>query len=493
VQQRPGLTALSASYLDFVVRQRSVAGSQAGKAQLRYWMEELQGDLPVLQLPTDNVRPPQQTFNGAGHTVEFSAGFSAQYLAFCRQQGVTPFVLGLALYSVLLHRFSNQNEFLVATPCAGRDGSEFMDLVGYFVNPLPLRVQLEDDPAFSDFLQHIDRKIRQALQHQDIPFATLVEKRQLKRDPSYPVLCQAMFVHQKQPAGANRIGFGSGHYDWGLLRARHYPLHQQEGQFDVSLEVLEGDNSLAAHWKYNADLFAPDTIASMAAIFEQLALDVFADAERKLSALRLIHAADCDRYRLPPQATFPVQHSLQETFSRIARQHGEQVAIVHEGVQLSYRQLEDRSNALAQAILQQGTQPGEAVGILLERSIDLVASLLAVLKAGCCYVPLDPTYPSDRLHYMTADAGARVVVTSRNNVAEADALKLQPLYVEDVPAIPAPGLQLPPTEKHQLAYILYTSGSTGRPKGVKVSHGNVLRLFDATQGIYGFDHTDVWT
>ena len=500
------LSPLVLQYRDFVIKQRLFLKSQKAEQQLNYWRKSLSGDLPVLQLPTDKARPSQQTFNGASYAWELPSHCVDKYKQFCRERCVTPFVFGLACYFTLLHRLANQDDILVAAPTAGRSNDQFANVVGYFVNPLPIRACIDSDMRYLEFLNQVQANVIAAQEHADIPFPVLVEKLSVKRDASYPVLCQAMFVYQKLRSGPNIIGFDEGYYNWGEFQASHYPLSQQDGQFDLGLELLEGDKQLTAHWKYNRDLFEPQTIKSIAAAFEQLILGIIQHPGYSIGEIRLV---DMQRIKqsIPellqaPKAHYPVTECLHEKFTQAAQQYATNTALVHNGVALTYAELEQRSNFLAEQLQQCGIKPGEPLGIALERGIELVIALIGVLKAGGCYIPMDPHYPSERLRHMADDAAIRFLLTNKStDIAHMQDLPVQRLLIDVSGKLlnihpDAQNLSRPSSIKsnvQQLAYILYTSGSTGRPKGVQVSHANVMRLFDATQALYNFNSDDVWT
>lgn len=335
------------NYRDFVLTQRATLDSKEGRRQLDYWRSELSGELPILQLPTDKPRPLQQTLNGDGITQRFSPLFVRAYKRFCRERLVTPFMCGLALYFVLLHRLSNQERILVATPTAGRINDNFLDVVGYFVNPMPILANLADDPQFVDFLNHIKTKVLDAQANQDVPFPVIVDRLKVNRNPSYPVLCQAMFAHQNLNPGTNTIGFDSRSFRWGSLKARHYPLHQQEGQFDLGLELLEGETSLTAHWKFNSDLFSHSTVQGMADAFEQLALHAMESPGFNVSEIRLLGKNSAPKLMRPPQAHHEVDECLHEKFSKVTQRYADKTAVTCGNDSVTYAELDRQSSLLS--------------------------------------------------------------------------------------------------------------------------------------------------
>ena len=485
------------SYRDFVIDQRLLLNSEQGQSQLDYWRQQFAEPAPILQLPTERPRPPQQTFNGASYCHHFSEGLLERYKAFCRRQQVSPFVLGMTLYHILLYRLCRQQDLVIATPTAGRQQGQYRDIVGYFVNPLPIRTRLEDDMSVAQLLALVQQNTAAAQANPDIPLSLMVDKLQIKRDPSYPVLAQAMFVYQQMLPGDNAIAFDKKLSQWGALKACHYPLDQQSGQFDLALEILEGNTSLSAHWKYNTDLLSERRVRHMAQAFEHLIQQAMAAPERAIADLPLTDPQQAKALMPPPTAHYPVEGCLHQRFATISRRYPDKVAISDGPRQITYQQLDRDSDYLADILRQSGVNGGDAVGISLPRSADLLLAILGVLKANAYYIPLDPRYPADRIDYMAQDAGLDLVIIK----GTADMPKLrQPVNFCDLDSLDftqattidhrqQPSSACP----EQLAYVLYTSGSTGKPKGVKVSHRNVGRLFAATENLYHFNPQDVWT
>ena len=341
------------TYRDFVMKQRAFIRSPEGSQQLEHWRNTLRAPLPTLQLPCDQARPPQQSFRGDELMWHFNDEFVEAYRAGCREHGVTPFTMGMALYSVLLHRLSRQDDLLVSVPVAGRNADKFADVVGFFVNSLPVRINVDGSQAFHEHLSKVKRTLEDAREHEEIPFSVLVDELQVPRDASHPVLCQAMFVHQKIIAKENSIGFDDEFHPWGVLRAKHYPLKQQQGQFDFGLEFLEGESTLTAHWKFNSDLFQRETVHSIATAFERLAQQVLSVPTGKIEAVPLTSADQARSLLAAPKQRFSVDATLHARFRAAAKKHAKATAVKCGQDSLTYEQLDELSDRLCQHLLAQ--------------------------------------------------------------------------------------------------------------------------------------------
>lgn len=494
-QQRSPLPSLVSGYDDYVRALQARLQGEDGEQQWAYWSKALAGDLPTLNLPLDHARPPLQSYNGASHKFALDAALAAQVKALAQAQGVTPFMLLLAAFQVLLHRYAGQDDILVGSPTMGRADPDLANVVGYFVNPVVLRADLSGNPSFEAFLGQVRLTVLEGLEHQGFPFPTLVEKLRPPRDPSTSPLFQASFVLQKERKGGGMIdsvaGSGSdGRFDWGGLDMSYYELPQQEGQFDLELELLDAGETLFGSFKYNNDVFELDTIERLGHNFSKLLSSVVTQPQARVSDLVLLD--DAERHVILDQwndtaVDYPrlgwvhdcVEHQAWQTPQATALRFGDQ--------QLSYTDFNQRVNRLAHYLRAAGVGADVVVGVCMDRSIDLVVSLHAVLKAGGAYLPLDPEYPTDRLDYMASDADIALLL-SHSNLAQrwtAEGVRRVDLdeAAHEIAAQPHhdPIVEVAP---QQLAYVIYTSGSTGRPKGVAVPHAGLLNRLQWMQAQY---------
>jgi len=496
----------------FAPWQHEMLAGPVGQAHARYWSEALSGEIPVLDLPTDRRRPA--TFSDAGSSValELGADLSAAVRTLAAASNTTPYVVLLAAFHVLLHRYSGQSVVIVGSPTYGRDRPEFADVVGDFINMIPLKGDFTADPTFADFLAGMRRRVLDGIEHQDYPFPLLVEQLQPQRDPSRTPIFQTIFVLQKftQLAGLESIlsGNASGvRSDFGGLMLEAFSIPQQEGQIDLSLELLELGGTYKGQLKYKTDLFDSTTVAALVRHYVTLLGACVRAPQTAVSRLPILEAEErqelIDGFNRSPALTarngIPVEGNatLHALFEAAALRHPAAIAVSCNGEHLTYRQLNARANRLARRLQSLGVGPDVLVGICLERSSDLIVGLLGILKAGGAYLPIDLAYPADRLAFMLEDAHAPVLLTQSHligqlpqtaaKVIEIDGLLREVATVDD---------DLNPTvavAPDHLAYVIYTSGTTGKPKGSLITHRNVVRLFSATDHWYGFNDRDVWT
>jgi amino acid adenylation domain-containing protein len=502
------LPQIKASYADFVSWQTEMLESPKGEEVWNYWKNQLSGELPVLDLPTDYPRPAMQTFNGATHTFELSKELSENIKALAKQQGVTLFMLLLSTYQVLLHRYTSQNDILVSSPTAGRAQKRFANVSGYFVNPVIMRADFSDNPSFKDFLLKTRETVLGAIKHQDYPFINLVENLQIKRDTSRSPIAQTGFLFQ-QPQNFDKFSklFAGKQIKWADLNTEIFELAQQEGQEDLQLEILESDDSFICELKYNTDLFKPDTIQRMAGHFETLLQGIVSNPEQKISDLPILTEAEQhkilvewnDTYEdYPP--SYKKDKCIHELFEEQVLKTPDAVAVVFPSAksdkQLTYAELNEKANQLAHYLQSMGVKPETLVGICVERSLEMIIGLLGILKAGGAYVPLDPEYPKDRLAFMLEDTQASILLTQvklKNSLPENKAKLIcldtdwETISKESKENIKSR------VKADNLAYVIYTSGSKGKPKGTLLTHYNVVRLFMTTESWFHFSKEDVWT
>ena len=493
---------LAGSYEDFVSAQQQRLAGESGESDWAFWKTELAGQLPTLNLPIDRPRPPLQSLNGASHKFEIDAALFVQIRNLAQAQGVTPFMLLLAAFQVLLHRYSGQDDILVGSPTMGRSAPGLAEVIGYFVNPVVLRADLSQDPAFGAFLQQVRSTVLEALEHQDFPFPALVEKLRPQRDPSTSPLFQASFVMQKERKTGGMIaavaGSGAdGRFDWGGLTMEYYELPQQEGQFDLELELLEAGAALFGSFKYNPDLFDADTIVRLGHNFSQLLRSIVDAPDTRVGALKLLNDAERQLILDHWNATtieYPGDDWIHRCVERQAQAMPQATALRFGDDSVGYADFSHRVNRLAHYLREAGVGRDSVVGVLLERSIDMVVALHAVQKAGGAYLPLDPEYPADRLDYMSADAAITVLLShtalaQRWSARGVRCIELDGEEAAQIAQRPAyePQVDIAP---EQIAYVIYTSGSTGRPKGVAVPHGGLLNRLQWMQAQYPLDARD---
>jgi amino acid adenylation domain-containing protein len=455
------LPELPVQYADFAVWQRDWLSGGELERQLAFWRRELAGAPPALEMPTDQPRPPVESFHGASLPIELGGELSRGLRTLSRSRGATPFMTMTAALTVLLSRWTGQDDVVLGSPIANRAAPELAGLIGMFVNTLALRVQLSGAPTFEALLARVRQTALGAFEHQDLPFERLVEELKIRRDLSRHPLFQAVLAFQNVRLSALEVP--------GLTLE---PLVQESAttKFDLTFTLFEGEDGLAGQVEYASDLFERTTVERLLGSFRNLLEGIAAAPGTTLEDLPLLGEAErrqiLEWSGAPPKTSSDATiHSL---FAEQAARTPDAVAVVLGDDEWTYAELAERAGRVALRLLRLGLAPETRVAVMGERSLDLIAALLGILQAGCAYLPLDPEQPSERQAFMLADAGASLLLSE----TEEDGAPLSP----------------PPVSPDQLAYVMYTSGSTGTPKGVAVTHRNVVRLI-RDQGFADFGET----
>ncbi len=473
------LPDLPIQYADYVLWQRQELDKSL-QTHLEYWKQHLAGAPDLLELPTTHPRPARPSSRGGREGRQLDPGLADQLQKLSRCEGVTPFVLLLAAFTVLLHRFTRQDDILVGIPVAGRHHVETEPLIGFFINTLALRSRLEGNPSFRELLKRARATILKAHAHQELPFEKLVEELRPQRASSHEPLIQTMFVYQAaSKAGMTLPG----------LKAAFHEIGTGTAKFDLMLTVTDTAPGLLAEIEYKSDLFDRDTIARWLSHFEVLLAGIAANPDHPVRQIPLL--TDSERHRLlvewnDTRTDFPRDRCVHELFEEQARISPAATAVIFKESRLTYGELNACANRLARDLQETGVKPGMIVGIFVNRSLEMIIGLLAILKAGGAYAPLDPSSPPERLAGMLEDLEARILLTqsslkqvllrstSRNGSVpplifclDTDCTALACQKADDFPC---------PVSAESLAYVSFTSGSTGRPKGVCLPHRGIVRL-----------------
>ncbi|MEL7406747.1 MAG: amino acid adenylation domain-containing protein, partial [Cyanobacteria bacterium J06558_2] len=484
------LPQLPIQYVDFAAWQRQWLQGEVLERQQNYWLQQLENAPRVLELPTDRLRPAVQTFRGANHSFNLSPELFTALNQLSQQQGSTLFMTLLAGFQTLLWRYTAQEDIVVGSPIANRNRAEIEGLIGFFVNTLILRTNLEENPSFTELLQRVRETALGAYAHQDFPFELLVEKLQPERDLSRTPLFQVMFILQNAPMSALELPD---------LTLTSIGSDRATAKFDLTLSMSETESGLSGNFEYNTDLFEPETIERMAGHLETLLKAIVANPQQRLSDLPLLTEPERQQLLVEWNDTYldyPQDKCIHQLFEEQVGKTPDAVALVFEDEQLTYQELNTRANQLAHYLKTLGVQPEVKVGIYVERSVEMFIGLLAILKAGGAYVPLDPSYPPERISFIFQDSQLKILLTQQHLIKNLPPHQIKFVCLDsdrENISQQSPQNLLNRCSRDSLAYIIYTSGSTGQPKGVVVGHGNVVRLFAATDSWYRFTQHDIWT
>jgi amino acid adenylation domain-containing protein len=499
--EQPQLAPLTASFADFVREEEAFLLSAAGQQQRDFWKRRLADREVRLNLPLDFPRPKAQTFNGASVAIECGSELSEGIRALALREGVTVFTVLLAAYQCLLSRYSSDRQVWIGSPVSGRINQRFNPLVGYFVNSVVLTADLRANPSFSELLQQQKHVVLEALENQRVPFAKLVQDLNPDREAGRTPLFQAEFVYQKPHQSSELIRILSPRegvpFQHQGLHLESVPFAQQEGQFEVGLEMMDIDGQLAGALKFNADLFSAPTMARMIGSFLTLLQHCVSHPGTAVWSLPVVGQKDLASsatWLQGVQAPVPPLTTAQ-LFEQQVLQQSTQMALIDPQRTWTYDGLNQRANRIAHHLQAVGLRPGQGVALCMQRSGDLIAALLAVLKAGGFYIPMDPGFPAQRLQHMVEDARpAFMVVDSLSQLPQG--LSLEATVLLDLAAQAAaidarPADNLPCQSRMQdSAYVIYTSGSTGRPKGVQIGHqalSNFLQSMGREPGLSAQD------
>mgnify|MGYP003945695439 CR=1 FL=1 len=495
-RQLPRHPENTASYHDFVTWQQNYLQAKACQVDREYWRNRLDGTLPILALPTDYPRPPVPAYCGASHTLQLSPAQTQKLKHLGRINDATLFMTLLAVYKVLLYRYTHQHDLIVGTASSGRPQVRFMDVVGNFVNPIALRSQLDPSRTFITYLQQIRDSVSDALAHADYPFSLLVEQLQPERNADHWPIYQTWLglqqdsVDQDDNLAHLTLGSEGQPQKWSRWTLTPKAIDRSIENFDLRLMVADHDDGLLLSFKYRNDLFQAQTIARMAGHFQTLVDAVTATPEIKLGVLSMLTDSEWARQVTQWNATtvaFPVNQTLHGLFEAQASENPDRAAVTCDGAVLTYGELNAQANRLAHYLRETAVGPEVVVALCMMRSTDMLVSILGVLKAGGAYVPVDPTMPSARISTILTDSKVATVITHRNLADERALPGIRMIDLDEareaIDVQPEGNPQTVNVPDH-LAYVLYTSGSTGKPKGVAVTHGNIVNSTLARQHIY---------
>jgi amino acid adenylation domain-containing protein len=481
ISQPADLSEMPLQYSDFVYWQRQYLQDEVLGQNLAYWQQKLSGDLPVLQLPTDHPRPPIQTFKGARQKFVIPKSLTEEIKQLSKGEDATLFMTLLGAFQTLLYRYTGEDDIIVGSPIANRNRTELEQLIGCFVNTLVLRSNLGGNPSFKELLARVKKTAIEAYTHQDLPFEKLVEALQPNRDLSYNPLFQVMFVLQNQ--AIDQI--------W-----KTEELETQTSKFDILLSMIENEGELIGTLEYNTDLFNADTISRMIGNFQTLLEGIRKNANQSISELPILTSVERQTLLVEwnnTQVEYPQFACIHKLFAVQVEKTPDAVAVVFNNLKLTYQELNQKANQLAHYLQQIGVKPDTLVGICMERSLEMVIGILGIMKAGGAYLPLDPSYPQERLEFMLTDAQLSFLLVQPHLGKQLPPHQAQVINVDKNWEKFDNFSELNPESNVQLentAYVIYTSGSTGQPKGAINTHQGLCNRLLWMQETYQLTSTD---
>ncbi|PSB01236.1 non-ribosomal peptide synthetase, partial [Merismopedia glauca] len=504
-QKASPLPTIKLQYADYAIWQRQRLSESVLQTQLDYWKQQLSGNLPILELPSFRSRQLQvDSWRGKTKSARLSPELTQKLKAIAQHEGATLYMTLLAAFKTLLYRYTGLTDILVGSPIANRDRPQLEGLIGLFLNTLVLRTDLSGNPSFQQLLKRVRKVALEAYRHQDLPFEKLVDELQPERNLSQSPLFQVMFILQNSPISALELPD---------LKVSPIPVDNGTAIFDLTFNLQEVNGGLQVDCEYNADLLDDSTISNLLDNWETLLRGIVANPQTRISELPLVNphrgAMHCTRTTLKEQQFV----SVVDLFELRVKEAPEAIAVVFEEEKLTYQELDEKANLLAESLRSLGVKPEILVGICLEPSLELITAVLGVLKAGGAYLPLDPAYPPERLGFMLQDSSASVLITQNRwlptpphhsaqiicldadgaeNTRRMEFAAIQPKsacadYFQPAKAgfvCIAPDFQSE-GNLSTLAYIIYTSGSTSQPKGVMVTHGSWLNAYLGWEEAYG--------
>ncbi len=464
------LPKLRIQYKDFAAWQNEMYKSGEIKKQEEYWLKAFEGEVPVLNMPTDHQRPSIQSFEGKSIDIELNYELTGKLKQIAKETGSTMYMVLLSAYNVLLSKYSGQEDIIIGSPIAGRPHADLENIMGMFVNTLAMRNYPESNKTFKEFLSEVKASSLQAFENQDYQFEELIDKLSIKRDLSRNPLFDIMF--SMESIDKKEISIEG-------LEFKPYGLENKIAKFDLTVSAVEANNNIALNFEYCTKLFGKNTIERMVEHYIKIIEAITTNLEISIKDIGILTEKETQLLLHDFNNTneeYQTNKTIQQRFEEQVEEHPEHVAVVKDDIYLTYSELNEKSNQLARILRSKGVQAESIVALSTERSIETIIGMLAVLKAGGAYLPIDPSYPEDRKEYMLEDSKAKILLTQSYMTkdisydGELIYLDNKELYEGD-----ASNLQHN-TKSNNMAYIIYTSGSTGKPKGVMIEHHGVINL-----------------
>ncbi|WP_367818270.1 amino acid adenylation domain-containing protein [Paenibacillus sp. SI8] len=485
------LSDLTIHYKDYAVWQNGLFQSEFMQQQETYWLSQFQGEIPVLDLPTDFARPSLQSFEGDYLTVVSGKDLADGLKRLASETGTTLFMVLLAAYHVLLSKYSGQEDIAIGTPIAGRPRAELEPVIGMFVNTLALRNCSQGGQTFKQFLAAVKDTTLSAFEHQDYPFESLVDQLNMARDLSRNPLFDTLFSMQNISVGSTQLEG---------LQFTPYETDSRIAKFDLSMEATEEEEQIRFHVEYSTRLFTRETMDRLTGHFVRLLDQIVVNPDANLAEIEML--SEAEKHQIvhvfnDTNVPFDLSVTMPQLFEQRAAEMPDRVAISFEGTNWTYRELDEQANRLARYLLVSGMKQEDLAAILLHRSPRMIVCILAIWKAGGAYVPIDPDYPQQRILELLADSGAVCLLTEMPfvtpDIEQRYNGKIVPIDRDEEAICQAEkeNVTLPALASSHLAYVIYTSGSTGKPKGAMLEHAGMLNHMDAMISAFQLDEHSV--
>ncbi|MBU4009832.1 MAG: AMP-binding protein, partial [Proteobacteria bacterium] len=467
------LPHIQKKYDDFVNWQLNYASSVDGERDWEYWLKKLEGELPILDLPYDHAKSSTISFSSDSISLDINNDLFLSIKKVARKLRVTPNVFLLAIYQLFLHRYTGQADILVGTPTAGRNRKDYGGIVGYFVNMIPIRARFIDNPSFRQFLDQVRQEVKDAREHQDIPFSLIVERLQPKREMNQPPIIQTLFGWEDSNSFENMIDpiitcEANGREVWDMGDFSMELIQKKMlNEYDLSVRIGVFKECLRVFFDFNPDVFEKTTIKRMIAGFQALIESVVENPDVLIEEATILSENEKNKILYDwnnTETDYPRDSCVHHLFESIAEKFPDSIALEFDNAQMTYKELNDKANQLANYLLRADVKPGNLIGICLDRSLDMIIGIMGIIKAGGAYVPIDSALPDDRIDYMINDAKVSIIITQENYSNLFLGYKATVFCIDshwnDVKHESKNNLSVV-VKAENLFYVMYTSGSTG--------------------------------
>lgn len=474
------LEKINLTYKDFAVWENENINTEVFENSKNYWISQFNNDIPVLDIPTNYPRPSKKSFEGAKIYKTLEKDLTNNIYEMCKKLNVTPYMLLLSAYYILLSKYSRQDDIVVGSPIIGRNNSQLSNIIGMFVNTLPLCTKIDDNICIKEFINNIKNMCLNAFKHQSYPLDEIVNNLNISRDVSRNPLFDTLFTYQNG---------GLETFDLGNIKSKYYISDTNISKFDLSLEIVPNDDVLNLNFEYCTHLFTKDFVENISEHYINIVKIILNNPEIKLSNIDMLFTEERNRIVNDfndNYLDYPKNCNLLDLFKNIVSLYPNNIAVQYGEKSITYKELDEKSNTLAIQIINSGIKKGDIVGVCINKSIELLISVWAILKSGAVYMPIYVGYPKDRIEYMLENSNCKLLIvnTTMKNVLNAKCKIIDIKGFEHI--INTVDFKI--SEEilpHDLAYIIYTSGSTGKPKGVKIMHKNLINYIFSFNKLFG--------